>query len=121
MQTDLNIGVEMVVIAIREQLMLFFKGSCVEQLAAVDNLYISNVTNNPDSNLYYQRREIENRRERTIRLGNIHILTMHHNPDTIIFNATTMKRSAEFILLYQQLDKFLAEFLGGVTRKVKNG
>ena len=108
--------IDATVMLIRELLMEYFKGTCIERMTTVNNVYVESVRQGGQYN--YQRREARNRDVRQLYISGIPILEMQHNDDTITLFTKVLRRSPEFKAVEQGILKFLNTYLLGV--KVKN-
>lgn len=109
-------GIKHTVMAIREEMMEYFKGTCVSRL--VDNAGIYTDSISLQSNLrrpyLYQRQNHEQDNPRRLYFGATALGEMHHNADTVSFYPAVMNRSPEFTAIHEQVNAFFSKYLQGV-------
>ena len=113
--TTASLAIETTVMAVRESIMDYFKGSCVERMTKNTNVYTLPVETNLRGRPNYERVEIQNRSTTIILLGGLPIVTVEHLPDTITINTGVMKRSKQLRAVNKQLAEFLKVYLPGVA------
>lgn len=112
-QEQLNI--ETTVMAIREEVMRYFKGGCVQRLIVNTNVKLKS-HHSHNTTYQYQRQSIEDKRPMLLLIGNTPILSLEQAPDKIIFHKGVMSRSKQLQEVMKQLEKFTKDFLSGVER-----
>jgi hypothetical protein len=111
-----ELGLKATTMAIREVLMEYFKGTCIERLT--DNHSVRLINGISSRGEYqYIRREQENQRPMIVMLNNIPIATVQHAPEKIIFHQRVLTRSPEFREIYKELKLFMDKYLVGVEAK----
>lgn len=89
-----ELAIQTQVMAIREQLMEYFKGTCVQRLA--DGAKIEIATVYPAHTRFtYERRELENRQPARVYLDQVPILGLIKAPDSVTFYEGTLGRSPQ--------------------------
>lgn len=108
-----DIALQTTLMTIREELMVYFKGSCVERLTQNQNIQVRPLRQ--DGNYYYERRQADNKNTHRLALAGIPILTIQMSPDMVVFHTGVFQRSKQFRALEKQLRKFFYDFLPSVT------
>lgn len=112
---------ESTVMAIREHLMDYFKGTCIHRFVEKHNITMMNVSSPAREEYQYIRRQAEAEAARVMYLDSAPILTVKLNPDRIIFNTKVLNRSPELRDVHKEIEAFMQEFLPGVGREVNDG
>jgi hypothetical protein len=107
-----ELGVEATTMAIRELLMFYFKGTCVENLTDKGNLYMIAIPARADYN--YQRREYKNQNPQMLVINEIPLLSVQKAPEKIVFNQRVFNRSPQLSEVYKGLKDFTDKYLAGV-------
>lgn len=107
-------NLELTGVALREELMRYFKGTCVSKMVTQGNVYIREVPEER-ARYQYQRREQELRRASELRLGRTRLAFLRNNPKEIMFQVDVMSRSPELLWLHGYLMKFLRDYLPAVN------
>jgi hypothetical protein len=108
------LAIQTTVMAIREEIMQYFKGSCIEKLT--ENTNVRLVFKDQRSNYFYERRDAENRQPALIFIGGVPVLGVQHAPDKITFYTGTLKRSKQLAQVMVELEKFTKDYLGAIER-----
>lgn len=108
-------GVETTAMAIREELMMYFKGTCVRRLTVHNGINLQHYSEG-HSNRYYERRQVELADTRLLYLYDVPIIKLSRDPLSILFYMNHLNRSKQFREVYTLLDGFMAEYLQGVER-----
>lgn len=108
--------IEGTAMAIREIVMEYFKGDCIQKL--VDNPYLEVKTVNPPQRgtYYFERRQRENEQSKMVLLAGSPLFTMKKLPDKVTFHEVVMMRSPQMRELSRLLVDFLDEYLPAVER-----
>ncbi len=110
---DIDIGIEVTVVALREKIMGYFKGTCVESF--VDSSYITMFDTSQATRGYYaDRREALNQRKTIVLLSGVPLFTLQHYPEKVTFHTLVLRRSPELSQVEKELKKFFKEYLAGV-------
>ena len=112
---EVNIPLEITFLAVREELMQYFKDYCFDKLIARTNVSVRRT-----EGMYghaYERRESENTRPSVLYIGDVPIASLKREPDSIIINRCIMNRSKELKAIMHKIDEFLNEFLRGVRKE----
>jgi len=110
-------GVRHITMAIREEMMEYFKGTCVNKLSpfcGVRTVGVSFRGNEHGERHYYLRREHEQEDPRRIVFADTVIGEVRHNDDRAVFYPGVMNRSPEFAGIYEQVRDFFGKYLQGV-------
>lgn len=113
-----QVGLEATIMGIREFVMEYFKGDCVQRVVYANNLTavsLAEYVENPRQS--YLRRKLAEQRQILLLLGGVPILTLKHRPDTVVLHMAVLERSKQFRDIHKQLDKFLSKFLAGVRKE----
>lgn len=100
------------VMAIRELLMEYYKGACIQRLMENNNIHLRNVSFQARFN--YERREHRNKKPQQIVIGNVPIAQLEHEPDSIVFYSKVLNRSPQMRYVYKELKKFMSTYLPAV-------
>lgn len=111
---------ELAVMRIREMLMEYFKGTCVESFVNAPNITFMQLQQ-PRGAYQYQRVQQQNERLSAILIGSSQFMTLQHYPDKVTFNELVTNRSPEFEKLFKEIDKFLGDYLPAVKVEVNDG
>lgn len=117
MADNTEIAIQTTVMALREQLMEYFKGTCIERFTENTNIRFINASTRGRANFSYLRREAENQRPMIVMLGGLPIMTVQRAPEVAVFHATLLTRSPQLRQVYQELKVFMDKYLGGVETK----
>lgn len=113
-------GVAKIVMHSREEMMSYFKGTCVDRvvrnsstqrLIQFQGFALSGRSNR---NYYYERREQEIANPKRLYVFDTGFLEVRHEPDTVTFYPGVANRSPEFQAIHRQLKDFFGKYLQGV-------
>lgn len=109
--------VEAIVMNLREILMEYFKGSCVDKL--ISTSIIKRVAVNPSNSgqYQYQREQARRAQEQRVYIRDVPIMNIQHSPDRVTFYTEILSRSKELRDIHRDVDKFLQEYLPAVERE----
>lgn len=110
-----GIEVQTTVMAIREELMNYFKGTCVERVTTDRN--IRTVGLGATRGYYYLRRQTENESPRLLLIGDVPIATLRLSPDRVTFHRGSLSRSKQLREVYALLEEFMHDYLAGVGKE----
>lgn len=99
------------VIAIREQLMEYFKGTCIERFTTNGSVRLRG--DGSPQRYAYQRREFELALPSILWISDVPILSLNRNPESILFHST-LDRSPQFRAIKGEVNKFMHNYLAGV-------
>jgi len=116
---QVDIGIQTIVMAIREELMSYFKGTCVQRLTTGSNVRMSTVGEHME-NYQYVRRQAQNEQAQILWVGTAPILTVKQAPDRIIFHLTVLNRSPQMREINKGVQKFIEQFLIGIEKEYEN-
>ena len=112
---DKNLLIETTIMAIRERLMEYYKGTCVERFTEDSNIYINELPYRGNHN--YQRDEFMRTMPSELFIGNLPILAIKKNPDEITFYDNILGRSPQLRQVKQELERFVEKYLGAIETK----
>lgn len=119
-EEKLELGINTSVMAMREYLMSYFKGSCVREVSATINLSWSYIDRDDRSNHQYRRREHELANPMRLLFYNVPLLEVHKHPNTVTFYPAVLSRSPEYQEIDTRLKTFFGKYLSGVELKENN-
>ena len=114
--TTTDINIQTTVMAIREELMNYFKGGCVQTMVQNSPVQFSRIEGR--TRYQYEREEIRNKQPRIVNLGNAPIMTVQKSPDKVTLHAAVLNRSPQFRAIREGLEEFLDRYLIGVTVEI---
>lgn len=120
--TKEQISLEATIMALREELMKYFKGSCIGRVANTDTitrLPISQYRQRPRH--AYQRRQQDEAEECLLFLGGAPILTIRKHPNTLTFHDSVLGRSKQFQQIRSELQDFMSKYLKSVKQEYHDG
>lgn len=113
-QSEMDNRIKATVMGIREEVMKYFKGTCVERL--VDH----NVHRIPLARMIgrlpyqYQRNDLANRDPQVLMIGDVPIATLERIPETITLHTQVMRLTPGLLRVDTEVRCFLDRFLSGV-------
>lgn len=117
--SSIDEDVNLTVMALREKLMEYFKGGCVESVVYCDKIAVLNLENyQPRGDYQYQRRALIAKKPRLVMLSKVPLFSMAKVPDTVTFHEQVLNRSVELQQVYAGLGEFMQKYLPGVQVKV---
>lgn len=116
---DTNTTIDATIMALREELMQYFKGTCIHRLTTADNISWRQARLQGGNLHRYQRDQYESKNEKILFLGGVPILTVKHTPDIVIFHKT-LERSEQLRAIKVGLEEFFNNFLRGVHREISD-
>lgn len=111
-------GIDITLLSIRETLMEYFKGSCVQKVTSNSNVRL-NIMQISEATPQRWWRSFES--PCLLLLSEVPIATLGKNPDTITFHVDVVRRSPQLRQIRGRLDKFLSEYLPGVAIAERGG
>lgn len=111
--------IQSTIMAIREVLMTYYKGSCVENLVNSHNVSLHSVADS--GGYYYQRLDRDIKQPSVLVLADVTIARLGKSPDKIILYSSVLKRSKEFRMIQENMITFLQRFLKNVEIERKEG
>lgn len=115
-----RIGIEATTMAIREELMRYFKGSCIDRLT-VDRAVRLYPLGDMHQRYQYQRRERDLHDVRAVYIGQTKIAQVSKQPDKIKLDAPVLMRSPQFREIRKGIERFLKDYLRGVQVEYTEG
>ena len=110
-----QLAIDNTIMAIREFLMEYFKGSCGDKLALPSSVTVKKFPTS--GNFYYERRESENSQGKVISIKNVPVMRVQLSPDTIVLFSKTLSRSKQMREVRDKLEMFLDKYLQGIERE----
>jgi hypothetical protein len=121
MATEQADGVTVTVMALRELLMQYFKGSCVQEMTTNSNARLYELGQNQRGLSRAERWRLSLKRPSILLLDNVPILSVGQEPDTVTMHVTVLNRSPQLKQVRKSLEKFLATYLPGVNVEESKG
>lgn len=114
-----DMGLQATVMAIREEMMNYFKGTCVDRVTANRNVRLTRL---PSDRLpyQYQRLELERKRITGLYVADTLLFTLQLEPDRVLFGKE-LDRSPQLREVKKAVDKFMERYLAGVNRDYYDG
>jgi hypothetical protein len=113
---DKELAIQTTTMAIRETLMEYFKGGCVERVTINSKVKLNAIRAN-DIRFRYQRREYENQQPKQLFLNATPLAVVQKAPDQIEFNRRVFDRSPELRAVHKELLRFTKQYLPMVEVK----
>jgi hypothetical protein len=98
---------------IRERLMEYYKGTCVEHMTVSGNIAVIKDYNLLPSQHLYERQLLELENKRVMLIGRTKIFTLTNHPKKIVFYSC-LDRSPQLREVKKEIEQFMHDFLGGV-------
>lgn len=109
---------QLTTLAIREKLMEYYKGTCVERYTRNPELRLTEVPFESDGRVYrYQRQQWAIQNPNLLSIKYDPIGEVRKSPDTFTFYTSITQRSPELQQLQKNLEKFFKRYLGGIKLK----
>lgn len=108
-------GIEATVMNIREALMGYYKGTCVDTLTTSGNIRLVKDYRISGRQHLYERRELELADKNILLIGDLKIFTLTHNPNKLVFYSV-LDRSPQLLEVKKGIEAFVDEFLMGVEK-----
>lgn len=121
MATDTSDGVAITVVAIREKLMEYFKGSCVKSVTKDSNVRLMELNIGARGLSRAERWRLGYKRPMLLFIDNVPLATLGQEPDIITFHSSVMGRSKQLKDVHTHLKEFLTTYLPGVTVDEREG
>lgn len=111
---EAKVEIQATVMAIRETLMEYYKGTCVERLTVNSTVGLAFMSNGNRRDFQYLRRQAENQKLAVVTLGGLPIMTVQRFPDRAVFNEKILTRSPQLTDVYDGVRGFMEKYLRGV-------
>lgn len=108
---ELQSGIDSTVMAIRERLMGYFKGTYVESVAATN---ISLSTKSITTRRHYQVRNAQLKNTCYVAIDGLILLEVEKNPQKITLYMKTLRRSKPMTYICKEVEAFIGKYLRGV-------
>jgi hypothetical protein len=112
--TQISSLVQNAIMAVREEVMCYFKGTCVERFADTTGLSLRELPISDNGNRYHNRRVAQARQGHVLMFNEKPLLSMEHNPDELTFH-TSMNPDRKAIK--KAVEAFAHKYLPGVVLK----
>lgn len=112
-----SLGIEASVMAIREVVMEYFKGTCAERVTAGGRVSTYNLRINMRGRPNYERVSLQNRDITLLVMGGAPILVLERCPDTVYFHTGVFDRSKELRKVRTLLKDFFKQYMPGIVLK----
>lgn len=116
MKTNEQLALETTIMACREVIMAYFKGTTVDSVVKTYTNVSRSMISEPSS-YNYQRRQQQQINKQALLIGGTPILYLLKHPREIHFKIGVLNRSKEFQEIHRELEKFLKRYLRAVTIK----
>lgn len=114
-----NDGIQATAMAIRETLMDYYKGTCVERMTesrvCLQSYHDFERTSSRGRSYYFQRRERDLERKMMLTLGSVPLYVLSDNPQTLLAYLPILYRSPQLKAVHEVVSGFMADYLSGVT------
>jgi hypothetical protein len=109
--------IEATVMGMREHIMHYFKGTCIDTL--INDRGVIQIQDVPTTNLQYsyQRVEYQNKSPKRLTLKGIPVVDLMRSPNVVYIHTKTLQRSPELRKVKALLTAFFDEYLTGVERR----
>lgn len=108
-----DLAIDTTVMAIREELMCYFKGTCIERMTTSQMVGVVGHSSYNESRYYYQRREREIVGAASLVIGHERLFELGHEPEKITFTKA-LNRSPQLWEMTEKVEKFLIRYLPNV-------
>lgn len=112
--TEVEVGIQATIMAVRESLMEYFKGTCVERFTENTNIRLVNANRGQRAEFQYLRQAAENQSPMIVLLGGLPIMTVQRSPERVVFHGKVLTRSPQLTQVYDGLKEFMEKYLNGV-------
>lgn len=114
---DNSAGIAITTMAMREEIMCYFKGTCVERMTFRSGVRLFKIPHDFRGVARYRRTEIEIDDDNLLTIANIPFAILGKSPRRIVFLTTTTERSPQFRAIKRGLRKFAEQYLPSVQVK----
>lgn len=104
---------KLTIMNIRERLMDYFKGTCVERMTASGNVMLVKDYRISSEQHQYVRLAIQDENKHIMVIGHTKIFTLTNAPKKIVFYSC-LDRSPQLREVKKEIEQFMHDFLGGV-------
>lgn len=105
------ISLEATTIVIRETLMQYFKGTCIDSFAYAPNVMLHQVYGN--HRYQYERQEAERIARAHLQLGRVRLFELTREPAKIVFHPNLL-RSPQLLHIRKEIKRFMKQYLPNV-------
>lgn len=120
-KSSTDVSVEATIMSIREQLMIYFKGSCVQHMTSNTNIHVYLVEISMRGRPNYNRVQILNNCLSRLFIGTVPLMTLGKMPETVTLHTDILRRSPQFRAIQTEVEKFLGTYLPGVIVEHQKG
>lgn len=117
-EDEIRHGIEATVMAFREHIMQYYKGTCIERVTNSHNIGLIPMQSR-SGRYQYQRVANSVRDKHVLALGNTHIGYVEKLPDAITFDLEKLSRSPQLRAVHKGLEKFMGRYLPSIQVKTK--
>jgi hypothetical protein len=120
LEMSFQVRLEATVMAVREQLMKYYKGTCVESVTRNNNVGMGSVVDymsNRGRHLY-EREALQHRNPKFIRIGSYPILSVEHIPDSLTYHLRVLEMSEGLKTVHSEVQDFMRKYLPSVRTSV---
>lgn len=110
-------AMEKLVMGLREQLMEYYKGTCVRRFVYLSDIQLRDLAEYAHTRYNYQRQTLENERPMMLLVKDVPLLTMKKAPARLVFHTATLSRSPQFKEIHKQLNQFMSKYLPAVRKE----
>lgn len=103
-----------IIMAIREVLMEYFKGSCVDSVVSHDDIQVIPERSCEQRSYFFLRREEENRDPTVLIMGEHRLLTMERQPAKLTLHVKNLDRNAQLRAVRAGVEDFMGKYLMGI-------
>lgn len=112
-------GVDVTVMAIREQLMLYFKGTCINRFSEIA-VSVERDMSDEERQYQYQRRQNNLVAKSGLYFYGSMIMRLERHPNRVTFYTNVFTRSICMVEVQERVKQFLETYLGSVELKEKD-
>lgn len=114
-------NVAVTVMALREVLMEYFKGSCVQKMTKNSNVRLYDINQSTRGMTRAERWRLSFKQPSILLLDNVPLATLGKEPDTVTIHSSVTDRSKQLREIEEGLQKFLRTYLPGVRVVKRKG
>lgn len=111
-----QLDIEHMTMAVREEIMQYFKGTCVSKVTENQNIEMLPISLPSQPAYHYQRQAAARKSGMLLFIGKAPILQLEKSPPIITFQTGVLGRSKQLRELHKQLEIFMKKYLPAVQR-----
>lgn len=112
-----EVAIQTLVMAIRERLMEYYKGTCVRRVVDSPTVKIVNLSQYASTRYSYQRQNLEQEQPAMILVDGCPIVTVRKAPARATFHTAVLFRSPQLTQVHKQLNVFMNKYLQAVRKE----